>query len=283
MADSLPKRFLQLITFPRVSAAVPASLSLFTLAKEGYEFGVSRPFEIVLGYYNTFISAIFFPLRPLVAQFVDALRGLLAVDIDLSAHWQHTFVLLSLVLIASLRTYVERRLYINGVVTLVFGFCIFLAASVGSGMVAVDHRLFLTASIAIAGFTAYEIVNAAWQAWYHLRNNDSRSTNFLYYVKTTAVPDGLLGAASIAFVAFVWTPGLAANVTALIIFILLLAFRNLAVGLYQTAKFSDLSIQRFQDAFIQYGSTKLGLSILFSMGTFAGFLVVNAGFNFLGL
>ena len=251
-------------------------LSLVSLVKEGFDFGLAAPLDSILQYYQKFVEKALGWTEPYLRHGLERLRNIIGFDLRLLAHWKHFFVPMCFYVTATSYVNVKRRRYDSAIFTLILGVPLALASAVASGSLPLDDPRMFPAIPPIIGFMVFQTGQGIWDASWHRYGDNTWWQSFRYFLKWFVLSDAILGLAAIGIV-LGFEIGLSnPSVVAFLIFITLLAFRTLGVAARAAAKDREVTKTWFQK-FKILGGFHLGSRILGVLVGMIIFLAINAG------
>ena len=167
---------------PGVLGRIVGALSVTILIKHGFEFGVSRTFDLVFTYYDALLGLLFSWVEPYISVGLTWLGDLFSLNLNLHPHWKHIFVLIWIYFFRDAATDFQKGFFGSGVFLFVWGAIVALATSVASGVVAPVtgnwKAQFGIAFFPVLGAFFFTLPRRAWHvSFLRGRDGESKSPN----------------------------------------------------------------------------------------------------------
>lgn len=147
---------------------VSAVLSVVALIKYALDFGIAKILLVLLQWYDRFVRAALFWLKPLATNLADVVTKWLAIPLTLQEHWTHIFVLLWIYFFRDGSTKYAYGYKSAGVFAIVWGAVVAFGTAVGAGLIQIRdsgaQSQYFIAVAPVFGVLAYEIPKQIWDA-----------------------------------------------------------------------------------------------------------------------
>ncbi len=182
----------------------------------------------------------------------------------------------SLYFVNDARTNWEMRRKYFAVAVAIWGLAVALALSVGAGTFRLDDPNLLTLVIPIVGFIAYAIGNAILNTSIIGFPDQSWLRTFFFYFKTRVATNVIIGAVVLILAVIAKRHGLeGANVFFLILYVTLVALRDILVSAWVTLSQPRLKDLTAMERMTSLGSWKLGTTVLVIVAAATFVVIVN--------
>lgn len=255
------------------------AFSMFALAQSAIGFTLSEFMKTVLDGYNGVVGVLTWPLRELVEPVIVFIASTFKLEIDLGVGWRHALFILAMYFLIDLRVgYLRRRSALVATLsTAAIGMVIAMVASTSSVVFAALSQPLLSAMSPPLGFALYEMFKAPITAKYMPVQGMTYWASALYFFSFYGVGNAILAIVSLmVFLALPFSANAGAELLVLIIFIVLVALRNIVMAFSRAYVFERRRHANRTGAMLISGSMQVAGSLMLALLATAGLVVMNA-------